>query len=73
MHASIMITINFISCMTSNYRFSIINVFLATFPTVLVATTSKVAPTIPPTKGIVLPKLTKPFCPNLVSNLNPTA
>lgn len=59
--------------MTSNYRFSIINVFLATFPTVLVATTSKVAPTMPPIKGIVLPRLTKPFCPNLVSNQNPTA
>lgn len=47
--------------------------FLATLPTKLVTTASKVAPSKPPTTGTAFPRFIAPFPPNLVSRRNPTA
>ena len=49
------------------------NTCFAASPTALVATTSIVPPTTPPTSGIPLARLITPFSPNLVNNLKPTA
>lgn len=45
----------------------------ATLPIAFVATTSNVAPTTAPSRGMALPMFTTPFSPNFVTSLKPTA